>query len=121
MRNGKILIADDEPSIAMAIKSTLIAEGHSVETAENGRECVQKALKFRPDVIILDIMMPVMDGPTAAQELKNQPQTADIPIIFLTALVKKSEERKSESFVGDTVFLAKPFDSKILLEMIDNF
>ena len=87
----KILLVDDNPDILSLLAFKLQDEGYEVTTATNGKQCVEKALEIKPDLILLDVMMPIMDGTEAAQEMRNYPETRTIPIIFLTALISGTE------------------------------
>ncbi|MBU1894456.1 MAG: response regulator, partial [Candidatus Omnitrophica bacterium] len=89
---------------------------YDVLTADNGLAAVTIAKVKKPDLIILDILMPGMDGAETAEQLKNDPRTKDIPIIFLTCLVTKAEEEKH--IKGGRYFMAKPYASDELLEVI---
>ena len=81
----KILVADDEPYILMALTDAVEMEGYECVTAVNGQEALQKAREEHPDLIMLDIMMPYMDGYEVCRELKADPTTREIPVIMLTA------------------------------------
>ena len=113
----KILIADDEPMVLNQLKLRLVAEGFQVIQASDGAEAVQKARSERPDLIILDILMPGMDGVDAATALKDHAETKDIPLIFLTAIQTKAGEREQGHMMGKNLIFAKPFDGK---ELVDN-
>src|SRR5436190_19259338 len=80
-----ILVADDEPVNRALIERRLQREGYSVLTAQNGSEAVEKAQAALPDLVILDVMMPVMDGLEACRRIKEGDATRDIPVIFLSA------------------------------------
>ena len=81
----KILVCDDEPYILMALTDAVEMEGYECVTAINGKEALQKARETHPDLIMLDIMMPFMDGFEVCRELKADASTRDIPVIMLTA------------------------------------
>ena len=85
----QILVVDDEQDILELISHTLNKEGYEVHVAANGQQAVEKAKKIKPSLILMDVMMPVMDGMEACRQLKEDPETATLPIIFLTA---RSEE-----------------------------
>lgn len=110
----KILIIDDEKELLTALGERLTAVGYDVMQADNARDGIIMAKSLPPDLIILDVLMPVMDGSTAANILKYEPETQDIPIIFLTALATPIEEES----VGKNCYVAKPYDSNKLLEII---
>lgn len=110
----KILIAEDEQDIRRIIQLSLeLLGGFELEICENGSTVVEKALKFKPDMILLDVMMPVMDGPAALKEIKNHNELSQIPIIFLTAKVM-SEEISAFKKEGVCEIIAKPFDPEKL-------
>ncbi len=118
----KILVVDDEPHIVRLIKSRLEANNYQVVTANNGKECLEKLASEKPDLIILDIMMPEMDGYSTLIAMKEMraitgemPQT---PVIILTARVdaKVRELVEKEQIQA---YLLKPFDAKVLLETIE--
>src|SRR5918996_5686529 len=81
----RVLVADDDPDILTVVKVNLELDGFELDTAVDGEDALQKATSHPPDVIILDIMMPRMDGLTALHRLRSQASTASIPIILLTA------------------------------------
>jgi len=121
----KILVVDDEPDIVKVLVARLKEQGYAIATAFDGNQAVVQAEQYQPDLIILDIMMPGMDGTEAAQKLKENPKTERIPIIFLSALQTKTEEKKGGDRIGGNVILAKPFEMNILLgkirEMISGY
>ncbi|MBN1410897.1 MAG: response regulator [Spirochaetales bacterium] len=116
--NEKILIVDDEPHIVKMVAARLKSLGYTVESAFNGEEGLEKTRQWKPDLIILDVMMPKMDGPTMAAELKEDQSINQIPIIFLTALIKREEDEAQNHMVGGNYFLAKPFDPLELINMV---
>lgn len=89
----KILIADDDPIIIKLLQVNLELDGYEVVTAEDGVEAVERAIETKPDLVILDIMMPRMDGWTALQELKRQPETAKAPVVLLSAKAQQEDVR----------------------------
>lgn len=114
----KILIADDEPDILEIIQFNLQADGYEVATAKNGDEAIEKARKFLPDLIILDIMMPGKNGMEVCNLLRKQSQFAHTLIIFLTALSDENTEVKGlESGADD--YITKPVSPKVLLSKVN--
>lgn len=109
MPNEKILLVDDEELNLRLLTQLLVPSGYDVEFASNGEEAVQKARDSRPDLIILDIMMPVMNGYDACRILKATPETRNIPIIMVTALCDRESKLKGLSVSADE-FLSKPID-----------
>jgi DNA-binding response OmpR family regulator len=112
-----ILVVDDEPGIVKMVTSRLKANGYEVLSAFGGEEGLEKCKAFKPDAVILDIMMPDMDGGSVAAELKDDPSTSMIPVIFLSAAVKSSEVPKTHK-VGGQYVIAKPFKGDELLDIL---
>ena len=104
----KILVADDEPYILMALTDAVEMEGYECVTAVNGQEALQKAREEHPDLIMLDIMMPYMDGYEVCRELKADPPTREIPVIMLTAKSQQVDIQKGKE-VGADDYITKPF------------
>ncbi len=107
--NNKILVADDSERNLRLLQSVLVAEGYIVEIALNGREAVDKIKDFGPDLIILDMRMPVMDGIDACRSIKNNVKTKDIPVMILTAFTDH-EARAEADKAGTDEFITKPID-----------
>jgi CheY-like chemotaxis protein len=105
---ARVLVVDDDPWILRMVSATLEKKAYVVDTAREGRAALERARAVRPDVIISDVMMPVMDGWTFVQQLRGIPQLATIPVIFLTAL-GKDEARLRELGLSPDDYLAKPF------------
>lgn len=118
MNDRTILIVDDEKNLLLALESLLTTQGYSVVTASRGRDAVVLANSRHPDLIILDVMLPDMDGPNIAEELKANRKTEDIPIIFLTALLSKKEEKLNRAD-GNNIVIAKPYDAERLINEIE--
>jgi putative two-component system response regulator len=107
--SSKILIVDDEPGGRFTLESILEEQGYQIEMAENGLDALEKARQLLPDVILLDVMMPGMDGFEVCQRIRRDPILAEIPIIMLTALDdRKSFLRGLESGADD--YITKPYD-----------
>ncbi|MEM9542788.1 MAG: response regulator [Cyanobacteria bacterium P01_E01_bin.42] len=110
MAKRRILIVDDEADIrAVAQLSLEINTEWEVLTAASGAEGLQVALDQKPDAILLDVMMPDLDGPTTWEKLQEEPATQEIPVIFLTAKVQAAEQRRYAQ-LGVKAVLTKPFD-----------
>lgn len=105
---AKIVVAEDERDIRELIAFTLQFAGHEVVLAANGAEAVERALEVIPDLIMMDVRMPRMTGYEACKVLKNQDQTKDIPVIFLSAKGQESEIQEGLG-VGATEYILKPF------------
>ena len=115
----KILVVDDEPDIVELIVFNLRAEGYDVITAANGREALDQARSALPDLIVLDLMLPEMDGLTVCEILHHLPSTAPIPIIMLTAW-KSELSRLIGLDTGAQEYITKPFSPRDLLLRINN-
>jgi DNA-binding response OmpR family regulator len=119
----KILLVDDEPYIVLLVETRLKAEGYEVVSAMDGVEALEKAKKEMPDLIILDLMLPKMDGYKVCGLLKRDARYARIPIVLFTARAQE-EDRKLGSEAGADAYLTKPFDPHTLIfkvhELIQN-
>ena len=116
--NGnKILVVDDEQDIVTIIGKVLKKSGYEVITANEGLECIDKVSEELPDLILLDNIMPNMDGPTVLSKLKASKKTADIPVIMVTALADQEHITGAEKG-GAIEYIIKPFDYRVLLEKI---
>jgi two-component system alkaline phosphatase synthesis response regulator PhoP len=115
---GKILVVDDESDIIEFISYNLKKEGYDVFTASNGKEALPIAKKVRPDLILLDVMMPIMDGIETCKQIKADPDFAKTFVVFLTA--RAEEYSEIEGFnVGADDYIAKPIKPKVLLTRLN--
>jgi CheY-like chemotaxis protein len=113
--NGqRILVVDDEPSIVAAITELLEPLGYRAIGCTSGSQAVAKARDVRPDAVILDIMMPEINGFDVLRLLKGDPDTAEIPVIVLSVL----EDAQRAYELGATEYISKPFDASVLLENV---
>ena len=110
-----VLVVDDDPDILEALSEILEAEGFSILRARNGREALERLRPDPPQLILLDLMMPVMDGWEFAQRLRQLPDVADIPIIVLSA--DRNVGNKAQE-LGAAGHLAKPFELNDLLDLV---
>ncbi|MEM7816479.1 MAG: response regulator [Candidatus Aenigmatarchaeota archaeon] len=110
----KILVVDDEPNILLVLASRLKANNFEVITASDGFYAVKKAREEKPDLIILDIRMPAGGGMSVFESLKIIPDTAIIPVIFITAHPTPQLEQKAKE-MGAVDFISKPFDADELI------
>lgn len=117
--NAHILVVEDEDDIAALVELNLELSDYRVTTASNGQVALDRIAEDAPDVILLDVMMPVLDGWQVLRELKEDPDTRDIPVIMLTAL---SEERDliRGHLQGSVRYVTKPFQMKDLLQAIED-
>ncbi len=105
----KILAVDDEKAIVRLVQVNLEREGYEVVTAYDGREALEKVASERPDLVVLDVMMPYMDGFEVLQQLKKDPNTRDIPVIMLTAKAQDADVFRGWQS-GVDCYLTKPFN-----------
>lgn len=116
----KILIIDDEPSIVLALESLLKANNYSTEKAYNGKDGLEITKKFNPDLILLDVMMPFIDGLEFSSIIRKDEKLKEIKIIFLTAKGELSD--KNDGYKkGCDDYIVKPFSSEKLLSKITYF
>jgi CheY-like chemotaxis protein len=112
----RILIVDDEPAVADLIEAVLVGEGYTVAIARDGAQGLLLARDWRPDLILMDVMLPGVDGGTAIRRLKNDPETAEIPIVAMSA--GRNIRRQSDELTNADAALAKPFDIDALLAQV---
>lgn len=115
--NKKILIIEDEKKITQLLKVNFIGEGYDVDTASSGETGVKKIGVFKPDLIILDVMLPQMNGWEVCREIKNNPMYKNILVVILTASTQKSDREKAAS-AGADGFFGKPFEIDFITEKI---
>ena len=108
-----LLLAEDDPSIQLVARMSLKRAGFQVTVANNGTEALARVAERRPDVILLDWMMPELDGIEVCRRLKADPATVDIPVIFLTARSQEGELQPGLS-IGAIGYITKPFDALAL-------
>ena len=108
-----LLLVEDDPDIQLVARAALKRAGFAVTTAANGPAALDQVRAARPDAILLDWMMPGMDGPEVCRRLKGDASTADIPVIFLTARSQQSEIARGLS-LGAVGYIVKPFDALAL-------
>ncbi|NES07333.1 MAG: adenylate/guanylate cyclase domain-containing response regulator [Okeania sp. SIO2F4] len=114
-----ILVVDDEPDNLILLEEILTLEGYSTISAKSGKEALQVANQSPPDLILLDVMMPEIDGFEVCQWLRHHPRLKTIPIIFLTALDDEKSKLKGLELMGDD-YITKPFNTRLLLAKIAN-
>ena len=114
----KVMLVEDEHDIqtiaSMALESI---GGLTVEVCSSGREAIEKVVQFKPDLILLDVMMPGMDGPTTLRELRGLPEVQETPVVFLTAKVQTQEIEEYKQ-LGAIDVISKPFDPMTLPQML---
>ena len=117
VKTVKILLADDEPDMTRIIGKSLEISGYEVIIASDGVECISMAQCEQPDVILLDNIMPNMDGLTALEKLRSSKRTEDIPVIIVTALADEDSIAKAMNGGADS-YVIKPFNYDMLLARI---
>ncbi len=119
MAAKKILLVDDESHFCFFLKKNLEAAGDfEVVVCSDSPTALKQAKQIRPDLILLDILMPGMTGVDIAEQLKNSPETARIPVVFLTALTTKEETAERRNLVGGMYMVAKPVNMDELIHVI---
>jgi len=113
----KILVVDDEKHIARLIQVNLERVGYDIITAENGKEALEKIDSEHPELVILDVMMPVMDGLETLRTIRATPGICDIPVIMLTAKAQDQDVFRGYS-LGVDIYLTKPFNPKELIGFV---
>ena len=122
MAKKRILVIDDEAAFTRMLK--LYLEGtraYEVRIENSGAQGLSAALAFKPDLILLDIIMPDVDGTQVGAQIQADEDMRRIPIIFLTAVVSREEVRACEGFIGGQLFIAKPVSAKDVLKQIEHY
>jgi CheY-like chemotaxis protein len=115
----RVLVVDDEQSIRLLCRVNLGASGIDVLEADDGETALELARREQPDLILLDVMMPGLDGWSVARELAEDERTRDIPVVFLTARAEASDRRRG-SRLGGVGYLVKPFDPVGIGELVED-
>jgi DNA-binding response OmpR family regulator len=113
----RVLIAEDEPNIVVSLEFLLAGAGCEVTIARDGSEALDRAPELRPDLIVLDVMLPGVDGFEVCRRLRRHPDLRDTKILMLTARGRESEIRKG-SAAGADAYMTKPFSTKELMQVI---
>lgn len=114
----KVLIVDDEPNIVTALEFLFRRSGYDVRLAANGAEALEQVDAYRPDVVLLDVMMPVKSGYEVCQKMRERPELAPIRIVMLSAKGSEAEINKGLS-LGADLYVTKPFSTQELVATID--
>ncbi len=117
MNDKKVLIIDDDRQVSLALSIRLKASGYDVDVAGDGESGLEKLAAGAPDVVLLDMRMPGIDGLEVMRQMKQDPRLADIPVIFVSANAQETAKRAALN-AGGQFFLEKPFESRALLEAI---
>ena len=113
----KILIADDEPNIVVSLEFLMKQKGYTVRTVDNGRDALAAVGEFAPDLVLLDVMMPVLSGYELAQKLRENPAWSQIKIVMLSAKGRDVEVTKGMA-MGADAYVTKPFSTKELVAKV---
>ena len=116
---SKILVVDDEKGVCYSFRKVLSRRGYEVITAHNGRDAFRLARENRPDLIILDVFMPEMAGGLVRLSLKEEAETSEIPVIFLSYLFSEQEISGQDIMFGDCLRLGKPCERDKLLKAVE--
>jgi CheY-like chemotaxis protein len=114
---GRVLVVDDDEVIRQLIAVNLQLEGFEVSTAVDGQDCLEKVGEVRPDVITLDVMMPRLDGWVTAVKLREDPGTAHIRVVMITARAQEHDVRRGHE-IGVDAYVTKPFDPNQLIQTV---
>lgn len=114
---GRVLVVDDDEVIRQLIAVNLQLEGFEVETAVDGQDCLERVGEVRPDVITLDVMMPRLDGWVTAVKLREDPGTAHIRVVMITARAQEHDVRRGHE-IGVDAYVTKPFDPNQLIQTV---
>jgi two-component system, OmpR family, alkaline phosphatase synthesis response regulator PhoP len=112
-----ILLAEDDPDIQLVARLALKRSGYRVTVVSNGRELLERVRDEKPDIVLLDWMMPELDGPATCTNLRADPATADIPVIFMTAKSQALEIERGLA-LGAAGYIVKPFDALTLGDQV---
>ena len=125
MSKKHVLLVDDDPDFVEAVKAVVEGDGYEVEVAYDGKEALEKIARKKPDLVILDVMMPEVNGHEACRELKSNAETKDIPVILLTAVASRvtsstyTHRDMLESEAED--YIPKPVEPEVLLGRIKDW
>ena len=120
MAKQKILIVEDEESLLKLESILLTSKGYDVRGVSNGQQALDAIDEEHPDLVLLDIMLPEIDGFEVCQRIKDNPETKDIPVIMLTAKKSREDMARGEK-VGADWYITKPFKSAMVIETIQRF
>lgn len=116
---SRVLVVDDEPDVLLLCRLNLQQRGHELLEATDGSTALQLALERHPDVVVLDLMMPGMNGYEVLETLQNDERTSDIPVLVLTAKSLRADRERSH-MLGASAFLTKPFLPSELCDMVES-
>lgn len=115
---AKIIVVDDDPDLLLVVSTFLEKEGFEVVCFESGEECLEKLEKNKPDLILMDLMMPGLDGWETTEKIKSNPATKDIPVVMLTVKGEREDKLKSFHETKCDGYIVKPVDRKELIKVV---
>jgi len=115
----KVLLVDDEPDFLLVMEKLLRRHGYAVVEAIDGKGALRKAREESPDAVLLDVMMPDINGWEVCRKLKNSRETRELPVIMLTVMAEEESVKKSFDYAGADWHVSKPFDSELLFLILD--
>lgn len=113
----RILIVDDEPNLVLALELLMKKQGYEIETADDGEKAVEAVERFRPDLILLDVMMPKVDGYEVCQRIRANPAHRGVTIVMLTAKGREVEREKGLA-LGADLYITKPFSTREVVRQV---
>ncbi len=114
----RVLAVDDDPTILRLLQVNLEMEGHEVHTADNGRDALERLPEVEPEVVLLDVMMPHLDGWQVCEQLRTDAAFDALPVVFLSARAQEADLSRGRA-VGADAYVTKPFDPLELVELIE--
>lgn len=114
----RVLAVDDDPTILRLLQVNLEMDGHEVHTVDNGRDAIDRVAEIEPDVMLLDVMMPHVDGWEVCEQLRADPAFDHLPIVFLSARAQEADLARGRA-VGADDYITKPFDPLALVEVVE--
>ena len=113
---NKVLLVDDDPEILSLVQYTLESMGHQVQICDNGRDVLETMRTYKPELVVLDVMLPGIDGYSLANQMSENPATKDTPVVVLSAL--EPSRTMFQKFPQVSAFLTKPFNTDDLMEAV---
>ncbi len=120
MSNGSVLVVDDEPNIALSLEYLMREQGFEVRVARDGEAAIAALQEARPDVVLLDVMMPGKDGYEVCQLIRATPEWKDVRVIMLTAKGRSIEQEKGLALGADD-YITKPFSTRTVVERVQQY
>lgn len=114
----KVLAVDDDPTILRLLQVNLEMDGHEVHTADNGADALERVREVEPEVLLLDVMMPELDGWQVCERLRADAANDDLPIVFLSARAQETDLSRGNA-AGADAYITKPFDPLALVELVE--